>query len=631
MPRIPTANQPGLINHNRDTVHMQGAPGIDWNTGTAKSLAAFGRSFERATGSMLNFLEKEQAAENDLAAIEAQNLFDSIQNDLQLRMAENPGKLEEFNNWAKEADNRYRKESEAITARMSRDYRTKFDARMAGAQEQALQKRANFVMQAKVTNLRSRYESEYKSAALAGNVKGAADILGLMQANGLLTDEQVKIYRADIDRLAQSGEIQRLAESNPLAAVEALKARNQDGSYSNYTNLPENYRKQMIAYAERENNRRQVEWQKDFATKLVTGEQVPELPDLKEMLANQEIDIATYQSALAMLDRKNMDKLDAELAKGETPYDLEELERLHDNGFVSDGFYTAAKKKFDAFKQRKDSADMLAGASVPESVAKLDEQYKDGKLPTDEYLNRRKSAAEFERWQQQAKQMNDAVKRQAQEQALNKFIANNFYDAAGREKVLTEGEAAALSMQLREIAGDNAELWLKGNKEIYERVEKVKKGEDFYGTFEGKQVKAHLGDLFKNFGLSRQWNNIKTPFSVADHIVSYELLTKYDVDPVDMFGEAIFMQDMASQRQALADLMVFAEKFYEKNKGESNALQLTIEAVDAKARDWRRGNINQILTAVTPLDPTKKSQAVLQKKIEEAQAAKTKESDDDYE
>ena len=100
MPRIPMSDKGGLVQHQRDSVPMSGAPGMSFklDEGQAwKELGAqIGRAGESFGGAMMNYAKAAQDTDNKLAASQARNLFSGIQGELAGRMAEHPQDFGKF-------------------------------------------------------------------------------------------------------------------------------------------------------------------------------------------------------------------------------------------------------------------------------------------------------------------------------------------------------------------------------------------------------------------------------------------------------------------------------------------------------------------------------------------------------
>jgi hypothetical protein len=197
---------------------------------------------------MMEYAREMQNTEDHLAAVEAKNLFRDIQGELITRMTENPASYNEFKSWAVDANKRYNDESEEFRAKMSNRFRRQFDAEMENLQIQAVHERTRTGMQAHVTAEYNRFQNLFKSAALAGDRQTALDLLN-KERGTLINDAEYEIRMNDLEILGQSGEVKRLAQTDPAGVLAALEARTKSGSYEKYTKIPESFRDGMIRYA----------------------------------------------------------------------------------------------------------------------------------------------------------------------------------------------------------------------------------------------------------------------------------------------------------------------------------------------------------------------------------------------
>jgi hypothetical protein len=292
MAKIPVSTTPGMIGHVSDTVNMSGAPGIDWNTGTARALANIGANLGNLAKTTLDFLQQEQDVEDELAAAEARNLYNSINNETRKRMAESPDSVADFGEWTRQADQRYNDEVAPILGKMSANYRAKFEKIMEGRRAEVISERELMTIQAGVTSQLKQHEALYTAAAAAGDIAGANKQIARMQELNLLSAEQAEIMRSNVERIAAEGEARRQVERDPGKMAAQLRER-KDDSYVNFGNISENYRLQLIRFAEAEQDRREADSRQAYLAQVVTTGKFDSIEQIKADYEAGKIDHKT--------------------------------------------------------------------------------------------------------------------------------------------------------------------------------------------------------------------------------------------------------------------------------------------------------------------------------------------------
>lgn len=338
MPKIPMANKPGMIQHQRDTVPMTGAPGMNFNMDESRALmnlgerignagAKIGDAINRTVSVREQFLVKQQYTQDRLAATEARNLYRNINMDLENRMAENPAEFEKFKDWAAEADKRYAETVLDFTQKMSPEFRQQFESEMKGLRSENLMRRTRIGIQAKVTADYNLFQSQWKDAALRGDLTACNRMLE-EQNGSLISQQEYEQKKLDFNRMAVFGEVKRLVEAGTPDIVSRLKKRTEEGKYANFRSLDDASRDRFIRFAEAEETRREAE---------------------------------TDQKVLAAL------------ADGNILYPDDILKKKHQEGTLSDRQYHTYKGWYDSYRAKeKRAADYQANAK--EKAAKATRQ-----------------------------------------------------------------------------------------------------------------------------------------------------------------------------------------------------------------------------------------------------------------
>lgn len=382
MPRIPMSDKGGLVQHQRDSVPMSGAPGMSFKLDEGQAWkeigAQIGRAGESFGGAMMNYAKAAQDTDNKLAASQARNLFSGIQGELGSRMAENPQDFGKFREWAQEADKRYADEVKQYTDKMSQGYRKEFEVEMDGLRTRALQDRVRKGIQAKVTADYELLQAQWKDAALRGDEAESRRLLD--EHRGVLISEQEYQQKLlDYGRMCDSGAAKRLVESGAPGAVERLKAQ-KDGVYTEFGRMSEEYRTRLIRIAEDQTREREDSTRSKFLADMADGN-VPELSALKEahdsgqmsdkMYAWQHDLVASYN---ARADKARADQASAIRAdkRARALLELELLEMPSDGGEKS-----ALKEELFAKVQKDFPSDWKV---QHEYLTALNTRFKDGSV-----------------------------------------------------------------------------------------------------------------------------------------------------------------------------------------------------------------------------------------------------------
>ena len=297
MPRIPMSDKGGLVQHQRDSVPLSGAPGMSFklDEGQAwKELGAqIGRAGESFGGAMMNYAKAAQDTDNKLAASQARNLFSGIQGELASRMAENPQEFGKFREWAQEADKRYADEVKQYTDKMSQGYRRGFEVEMDGLRTRALQDRVRKGIQAKVTADYELLQAQWKDAALRGDEAESRRLLD--EHRGVLISEQEYQQKLlDYERMRDCGAAKRLLESGERGLAERLRARNKDGSYSEFSKMDDGYREKLIRAAKSQDEERTRQLDENLLKRFTDGNL--DYGDVKEAYDRGEVPVKLFAS-----------------------------------------------------------------------------------------------------------------------------------------------------------------------------------------------------------------------------------------------------------------------------------------------------------------------------------------------
>lgn len=280
MPKIPMAEKAGAIRHISDTVHMTGAPNLNWKLDEGQALMdmgdKIGRGAEKLGNAMMAFGQHMQHQEDVLAATEDRNLFHQLNGELNNKLANTPGATDEEKlEWITGYKQKYEDERRPYLQKMSIAFRKQHDAEMNGLRIRAQDDRILLLNQGKVQRVTDQTLAQLKDAALRGDEQEYRRILDNAQQGEypLFSAEKRAMLEADYSRLADWGEAKRLVEAGTPGIVEMLRARDKDGRYLHFDHLSTEGRERLIHYAEtREAHQLSDDYQAAAAETLSTGQ-----------------------------------------------------------------------------------------------------------------------------------------------------------------------------------------------------------------------------------------------------------------------------------------------------------------------------------------------------------------------
>lgn len=284
MPKIPMSSKAGLLRHQRDTVPMSGAPGMNFNMAESRAISDLGNAIANAGSKIGNagmqivsarnqFLAQEQDTRNKLAATQARNLYRQINSDLEMRMAENPADFSHFREWAVQADQKYSDGVKEFTDKMSEDFRKQFDTEMEGLRIESMKQRSLLGIHAKVTSDYNLFQSQFKDFALRGDLTECNRILEEHRGK-LISEQEYQQKKLDYGRLADFGEVKRLVEAGTPDIASRLKERDSSGNYANFKHLETSARDRFMRVAEANDAKRRADENQSLLDRLNNGEQL---------------------------------------------------------------------------------------------------------------------------------------------------------------------------------------------------------------------------------------------------------------------------------------------------------------------------------------------------------------------
>ena len=430
MPKIPMAEKAGMLRHVSDTVHMQGAPPLNWKLDEGQALIdmgdKIGRGAERLGGALMAFGEHMQHQEDVLAATEDRNLFAKLNGELENKLANTPGATDEQKKeWITGYKQMYEDQRKPFLDRMSGRFRRQHDAEMNGLRIKAQNSRNYILTQGKVQRATDLTLSLLKDAGLRGDGKEYRRILDEAQQGEypLFSAEMRAKLELNFNHLADSGRAKALVEADPAGALEQLKARDSEGNYANFKGLEESRRDALLRAAEAEQGRRE-----------------------------REMDLQVVE----------------EFRNGTALYTKETFDDWLSRGEITGGQYTRYMqylRESEARESREDDQRFLKTLRDGETVTKqdLDRDLENGSMTIEQY-NRRLhwiQGADAEKAREEAyraSQKEKAEKAVRQQQA-DRFLNETLYDENGYARTLTQNDLARAAKRAQEICGKDPDLY----------------------------------------------------------------------------------------------------------------------------------------------------------------------------
>lgn len=328
MPQIPIPRKPELRPSGENSVRLSGAPDLNWNVD--HGLERLGDSIQRAThnlgNAMRQYAEESAEAENTLATVEAQNIQLDGEAKLDERISANPGAYEQYGEWAREIDSETAEKLKPVLNRMTKRYREQFEERLAGRRQQAIAERIRLGNLARSRAQKEKFDQDFTTAASRGDLE-TVEFMISRERGRLFGDEEAELYRKNAGRLSDEYAARSMVDSGALDAVERLSARNEDGSWKEFTNMGQQYRSSMIRYARGVSAERQTRARTDFVTGLLAGK----VPTEQEINAREDLSPETKNDFIKMtrayLANDAATQLSADLLAGKQVSEQEIMDR----------------------------------------------------------------------------------------------------------------------------------------------------------------------------------------------------------------------------------------------------------------------------------------------------------------
>ena len=406
MPKIPMSSKAGLIRHQRDTVPMSGAPGMNFNMAESRAISDLGNAIANAGSKIGNagmqivsarnqFLMQEQDTRNKLAATQARNLYRQINSDLEMRMAENPAAFSHFREWAVQADQKYSDGVKEFTDKMSEDFRKQFDTEMEGLRIESMKQRSLLGIHAKVTSDYNLFQSQFKYFALRGDLAECNRLLEEHRGK-LISEQEYQQKKLECYQLADFGEVKRLVEAGTPDIASRLKERDSSGNYANFKHLETSARDRFMRVAEANDAKRRADENQSLLDRLNNGEQLT-VDDIDRAFEGQTSPEAVRQKNQQRSILRQFQKAQETARKQEARERQQEIEQekrdavnAHAYRILSHEFPAdPARRQVEYATMRNEIFTRYAGdgATVKRLLSQLDETLKAKEKPDSSYKN----------------------------------------------------------------------------------------------------------------------------------------------------------------------------------------------------------------------------------------------------
>ena len=279
MPRIPMSEKAGLIRHVSDSVHMQGAPGLNWKLDEGQALInmgeKLGRGAERLGLAGIEFGRRLQETEDKLNATKIESLWREGQSALEARMKDSPGAYDKFGEWARETDRNFTEASKPYMEKMSSRSRELLEARMEGYRAEAIHRRTAIGNHARATADYNFFQEEWKEAALRGDRDGCVAMLNAYRGD-LISEQEYERKMGELDGLLQGGEAKRRILAGDWEIASELRETDSEGRYKFYPAMDEGYRMKLLKYADMEEAKMIASAQEELVERMQSGETITE-------------------------------------------------------------------------------------------------------------------------------------------------------------------------------------------------------------------------------------------------------------------------------------------------------------------------------------------------------------------
>lgn len=256
------------------------------------------------------FASEVNAAEDRLAAAEDRALFSRSAEELQLKLAENPGADDKTKEqWIADFQKKYQSERASIVARMSERSRKLHDIDMLAKQNTFANQRRLILYQGKVTRLAERADALYTDACDRGKFDEAERLIREISSGPfpLLSPEVARHYlEVDLPRRKEYFEAKNLVNSDPDQAVMILEDKN------NYSLLSSRNREQLIRAARAKSAENTTEYLSGVIAQMNAGTFTGTPEEYQQLYKTGQISQAQFNAVMPYVKKYEAQQLSSQ-------------------------------------------------------------------------------------------------------------------------------------------------------------------------------------------------------------------------------------------------------------------------------------------------------------------------------
>ena len=254
--------------------------------------------------SLADFWEKKQGVENKLAAAEDRALLRDSANELQMKLADDPGAPdEEKEEWIRRFQTQYEDKRQELLERMDPDFRKQHDVEIRSMQREIAGRQLLLLTQSSVQRQANEAMADYKRFCEQGNFEEAKRVVAEMEGSIWSAEQAAQLRDVDLPMRKDHFAAKAMADDVPQRALDELNAQDKDGNYINYTHLTPENRRSLLRYAQGVANAKEMEEDRAVAAgyesgkKLYTDEQLVELHNAGTITDRQFVRFKNWNKA----------------------------------------------------------------------------------------------------------------------------------------------------------------------------------------------------------------------------------------------------------------------------------------------------------------------------------------------
>lgn len=329
------AEKAGFLNYQMHAVHQQGAPGLDWGMENARALGNAGNAIANGIGDtakafmdhdllQLRFDREKQATDDRLNLAKLRNAYDSVYNQLDNDLRDNPGMDRDSARERVEGSRlQFDDLAQPIYKAMSPETRALAYEQVEGWNLAGAKRRDDIMRQNYVTGALNESKIVEEQMLADGRFDDWSEYV--KSQTGLYSQSAIQAKLAERPRLEDEWDARRKLDAGDPQLTEWLTKKDADGRFVNWPNMSDAYRSQLIRASESADASRRNDVVENFLNQCYNGER-PKARDVAGGDISLENSLIRIEEQFAAQDQREAEKA----AKAAMPVEKSDAKKMSD-------------------------------------------------------------------------------------------------------------------------------------------------------------------------------------------------------------------------------------------------------------------------------------------------------------